>query len=1161
MKNIYLFTAALLIAIFSANNAKANGNWADLLSGSYTTVVLDPGHGGDDPGAAGYYGLHEGELCLRCAGQIYNKIVTELGGTCVMTRWENDFEGEIDLSPRRDFALTYDPYIFCSIHLNAFNQVANGTETWYYFDYGGSAELASYVQNQLITQFYNYGGYSSQNRGVKQNGWTVITGTSSVPSILTESLFVDNYTEWSLIADNSYGGFQGWVMGHLMGFYNYLAAYWNGNITAPDQTSGPVTQDPTIEVSPLAVAFSDVDKNNPGTQTYEITVKASNLTEDISYNVSNWNNFTVGQKYGADWNPRTGGTLVVTFVAKEPGMKKETLKITSSGVTKNISLTGKVTSDYIKLTEGKNLSDKLGNSTAYGYDSKEMRNFTFSKGKIYAVYQHNDIKALNARTLEDLGNLNKDIISGGTLPLCDVKVCDGHIVACNLATAASGETLKLYTWDADDQPARLLAEITDLGGAARIGDCMSFGGTWENGRLLFANDDNTTTRIIEYAITNGVVNTTPKVTIVTTDGTTQLATRASTRVRPSNTGYWIDGKSTYLSHINTSGVREYYFDTDVIWGNDIAIFSFGGITYALTNTYNVPTEDATKNYTGGRMRLLDVSDNNGEAITVADYPTDGLSDNLQNTNCTGGVLVSSKDGEYVEAWILSTKQGIAYYKYVADGKSLPDYDVTPITPAGPTIRANKESISFSGQAYSKQTETVNIYGSYLEGDIDLELSGDGANMFSIDKEVITKSEVSATVTVTYYPTEAGTHTATITATSPNADPVMIELTGTATPKTEFSDVIDFTEVWNYSGNGNSASWLDLTTSKIRSTAFLNGNLYVLHMSYNQTPKIVILDAYTGVYKGELSVNGFGSSFFPISNIIAFDGKLYGSGIATEEQTLYVYRWDSDTSNPTTVLATTDHNSMITGAQMSASGNASNGYFWFSGHSSDKVLKYAITDGVVSTTPTIISLTYDGYSFVVGDGRGSACIRPRNDGSFWLDGKDYRPSFFDATGTGVMTMNPAALDNNPYGTAFDIFTFGSKKYMAAVTYKNDTKNGGFVLIDITNDVEGVTTNLGFYPTSGLGNASNAQRISNICVEKQNNDKTVNIWVSCSEQGVAYYTYNGETLSAVNTLTTDANATIVAIYSVDGRFRTELQQGINIVKMSDGTTRKIIVANKH
>ena len=1160
MKNIYLFATALLLAIFGTNTAKANGNWADLLAGSYTTVVLDPGHGGDDPGASGYNGLHEGELCLRCAGQIYNKIVTELGGTCVLTRWENDFDGEIDLSPRRDFAITYDPYIFCSIHLNAFNQVANGTETWYYFDDGDSSTLASYVQNQLITQFYNYGGYSSQNRGVKQNGWTVITGTSSVPSILTESLFVDNYTEWSLISDNSNGGFQGWVMGHLMGFYNYLAAYWNGNLTAPDQTSGPVTQDPTIEVSPMAVAFSDVDQSNPGTQTYEITVKGSNLTEDISYNVSNWNNFTVGQKYGTEWNPRTGGTLVVSFKATTPGYKKEILRITSSGITKDVSLTGKVTSDYIKLTEGKNLSDKLGNSTAMGYDSKAMRNFSFYQGKLYTVYQHNDIKVLNARTFEDLGNLNKDIISGGTLNLCDVKVCNGHTVACNLATAASGETLKLYTWESDDQPATLLAEISDFGGAARLGDCMSFGGTWESGRFLFANDDNTTTRIIEYTITNGVVNTTPKVTVVTTDGTTQLATRTSTRVRPSNTGYWIDGKSSHLSHLNTSGVREFYIYSDVIWGNDVATFDFEGVTYMLTNTYNISTDDATKNYTGGRMSMLDASDLS-DVLPLAEYPAEGLSDNLQNTNCTGGVLVSSKDGEYVEAWILSTNHGLAYYKYVADGKALPEYDVTPITPAGPTIKANRTAVELSGQAYGKYTANVKIYGSYLEGDITLELSGANAEMFSINKDNITKEELSADVTITYNPTEVGTHTATITATSPNAEPIMIELTGTATPKTEFSDVIDLTEVWNYSGNGNSASWLDLTTSKIRSTAFLNGNLYVLHMSYCQTPKIVILDAYTGSYKGELSVNGLGSSMYSISNIIAFDGKLYGSGIATEEQTLYVYRWDSDASDPTTVLATTDHNSMITGAQMGASGNASNGYLWFSGNNSDQVLKYAIIDGVVSTTPTVITLTYGGYSFVVGDGRGSACIRPRDDGSFWLDGKDYRPSFFDSTGTGVMTMHMNALNNNPYGTAFDIFTFGSKKYMAAVTYKNGTNYGGFVLIDITDSVEDVTTNLGFYPTDGLGAASNTQRISNICVNKRNNDKTIDIWVSCSEQGVAYYTYNGETLSGVNTLEADANATIVAIYSVDGRFQSELQQGVNIVKMSDGTTRKIVVANKH
>ena len=46
---------------------------------------------------------------------------------------------------------------------------------------------------------------------------------------------------------------------------------------------------------------------------------------------------------------------------------------------------------------------------------------------------------------------------------------------------------------------------------------------------------------------------------------------------------------------------------------------------------------------------------------VASYPSDGLSTTRRNTNCTGNVLVNQYSDRSIEAWLLSTNQGIAYF--------------------------------------------------------------------------------------------------------------------------------------------------------------------------------------------------------------------------------------------------------------------------------------------------------------------------------------------------------------------------------------------------------------------------------------------------------------------------------------------------------------------
>jgi N-acetylmuramoyl-L-alanine amidase len=92
------------------------------------TVVLDPGHGGRDPGAVGAYGLEEKDVTLRLARALRPRLVAR-GFRVVMTR-----EGDqtLSLEERTAFAEGERGDVFISLHTNAARRrSARGIETYY----------------------------------------------------------------------------------------------------------------------------------------------------------------------------------------------------------------------------------------------------------------------------------------------------------------------------------------------------------------------------------------------------------------------------------------------------------------------------------------------------------------------------------------------------------------------------------------------------------------------------------------------------------------------------------------------------------------------------------------------------------------------------------------------------------------------------------------------------------------------------------------------------------------------------------------------------------------------------------------------------------------------------------------------------------------------
>lgn len=144
------------------------------------TVVLDPGHGGRDPGAVGINGLQEKQVVNDITPRVA-EILRQQGANVVMTR---NSDVEVDLAPRVQIAERANASIFVSIHANAISMSrpdVNGLETFYASDAG--QRLANTVHAVVLNEM------GMRDRRVRSARFYVIRQTS-MPAILIETGFV-----------------------------------------------------------------------------------------------------------------------------------------------------------------------------------------------------------------------------------------------------------------------------------------------------------------------------------------------------------------------------------------------------------------------------------------------------------------------------------------------------------------------------------------------------------------------------------------------------------------------------------------------------------------------------------------------------------------------------------------------------------------------------------------------------------------------------------------------------------------------------------------------------------------------------------------------------------------------------------------------------------
>ena len=206
------------------------------ISKKVNLIVIDPGHGGIDPGAVGKKGLYEKDANLATAKYLRRLIKDSLGIKIVMTREKDQY---LSLRARTNIANNRSADLFVSIHCNASAKSSKmkGFETYFLsearttearavaarenaslkFDGIEPVDEISFILYDLAqsayleesNRFAEYIQGSAEkllpisSRGVKQAGFYVLRGTF-MPSILIECAFVSNLEEEKLLKQKSF---------------------------------------------------------------------------------------------------------------------------------------------------------------------------------------------------------------------------------------------------------------------------------------------------------------------------------------------------------------------------------------------------------------------------------------------------------------------------------------------------------------------------------------------------------------------------------------------------------------------------------------------------------------------------------------------------------------------------------------------------------------------------------------------------------------------------------------------------------------------------------------------------------------------------------------------------------------------------------------------
>jgi N-acetylmuramoyl-L-alanine amidase len=199
-------------------------------------IMIDPGHGGRDPGAVAN-GLVEKELALTIARNLRTALLNHYDVEVRLTRDRDVF---LTLEERARLANAWAADCFVSIHFNAGG--GTGFET---FIHPNAGKATQDIQKILHPQIKNQ--LACMDRGQKKANFAVLRLTK-MPAILTENLFLDHTEDAKQLKDTTV--IHAITQGHLIGLQKalHLPALKPNSKPTASTTTKPNTTMPTYRL-------------------------------------------------------------------------------------------------------------------------------------------------------------------------------------------------------------------------------------------------------------------------------------------------------------------------------------------------------------------------------------------------------------------------------------------------------------------------------------------------------------------------------------------------------------------------------------------------------------------------------------------------------------------------------------------------------------------------------------------------------------------------------------------------------------------------------------------------------------------------------------------------------------------------------------------------
>jgi N-acetylmuramoyl-L-alanine amidase len=164
------------------------------------TIVIDPGHGGPDPGSSGKKGTQEKQITLEVALKL-GTILEKQGYKIIYTRKTDKIQWsgqKQELLERATISNNANADLFISIHTNA-SKLSNisGIETYYNKVSSKGKKAAQLVQAEVVKQV------KLRNRGIKTEDYSVLRNVTA-PSVLIELAYISTPSDEDILKNSQY---------------------------------------------------------------------------------------------------------------------------------------------------------------------------------------------------------------------------------------------------------------------------------------------------------------------------------------------------------------------------------------------------------------------------------------------------------------------------------------------------------------------------------------------------------------------------------------------------------------------------------------------------------------------------------------------------------------------------------------------------------------------------------------------------------------------------------------------------------------------------------------------------------------------------------------------------------------------------------------------